>query len=61
MTNNQERLPSPDQPTEDDASDVSAAQTDTEVSDNEKVTETNPGPTIGDTSGEDRLGADDTR
>lgn len=43
------------------SSDVSEAQTDTSTSDTEPVYESDPGPTIGDTTGEDRLGADDTR
>jgi hypothetical protein len=57
---NEERTPAP-QPLQDEDSDVSAAKTDTAVSDNEPVTESNPGGAIGDTTGEDRLGADDTR
>ena len=41
--------------------DVSAAQTDTETSDTEPVHDSDPGPTTGDTSGDDPQGADDTR
>ena len=44
-----------------DSSDVSAAQSDTEISDTESAYESDPGPTIGDTTGEDPRGADDTR
>jgi len=44
-----------------DSADVSTAQTDTATSDTEPVYESNPGPTTGDTSGEDPLGADDVR
>jgi hypothetical protein len=57
---NEAGTPAP-QPLQDEDSDVSAAKTDTAVSDNEPVTESNPGPATGDTTGEDRLGADDTR
>jgi hypothetical protein len=42
-------------------SDVSDAQTHTATSDTEGVYESDPGPTTGDTTGEDPLGADDTR
>ena len=44
-----------------DASDVSAAQTDTTTSETEPVYQSDPGPTVGDTTGEDPRGADDTR
>jgi hypothetical protein len=44
-----------------DSSDVSAAQTDTATSETEPVSQSNPGPTVGDTTGEDPRGADDTR
>ena len=45
-----------------DASDVSAAKGDTETSDTgAAVYESDPGPTTGDTTGEDPQGADDTR
>ena len=46
-----------------DASDVSAAQTDTTTSETElePVYQSDPGPTVGDTTGEDPQGADDTR
>ena len=44
-----------------DASDVSAAQTDTSTSETEPVYQSDPGPTVGDTTGEDPRGADDTR
>lgn len=44
-----------------DSSDASAAKTDTQTTDTEPVFESDPGATTGDTTGEDRYGADDSR
>jgi len=41
--------------------DVSAAKTDTSTADTDPVYDTDPGPTVGDTTGDDPHGADDVR